>query len=138
MIILETYIIFISSDIHDYLLLLFINDFAGAAQIRRVGRDENNQAEYFVTFLTYEEEEGEVRLTKDRIRQGVGNHNFFLPNLKNLFKKFTYLRFILIRIQSNAGNLNPDRARSGSTALMIINVVLKLPEPRIPTGSVLT
>ena len=32
-----------------------------------------------------QEEEGEVRLTKDRIRQGVGNHNFFFTKLKKSF-----------------------------------------------------
>jgi hypothetical protein len=42
---------------------------AFAGQIKRIVRDENNQPDYFVTFLTYEEE-GEVRLSRDKVREG--------------------------------------------------------------------
>jgi hypothetical protein len=41
-----------------------------AGQIKRIVRDENNQPDYFVTFLTYEEE-GEVRLSRDKVREGL-------------------------------------------------------------------
>jgi hypothetical protein len=42
---------------------------AFSGQIKRIVRDENNQPDYFVTFLTYEEE-GEVRLSRDKVREG--------------------------------------------------------------------
>jgi hypothetical protein len=42
---------------------------AFAGQIKRIVRDENNQPDYLVTFLTYEEE-GEVRLSRDKVRKG--------------------------------------------------------------------
>jgi hypothetical protein len=42
---------------------------AFTGQIKRIVRDENNQPDYFVTFLTYEEE-GEVRLSRDKVREG--------------------------------------------------------------------
>jgi hypothetical protein len=71
-----------------------------AGQIKRIVRDENNQPDYFVTFLTYEEE-GEVRLSSDKVREGPlnefvkGNDSVFIEKSAVRIRERIVFGFVL-------------------------------------------